>query len=217
MMMIPPPQGLVDIERSRRREEALASMMDRVKTTQNAMERIYWEKKTEHRHGDPMCHHHYQRRGTGVKDSMTCHDNQCDQGKFIRCSISEVVNDIKSEDNEKANKLLERRETARRNIQRREDEERNMTEEEKLSKKALRERHVVKSIDTLGMTDCDYHYTSARRIEIKKKQNGHQDDEMTLPWNSATQSSSTLSKPSQIHSVVSDTLQYIHTHNERMN
>lgn len=206
--MILPPQGLVDIDRSRRREEALASMMERVKTTQNAMERIYWEKKTEHR-DDPMSrHHHYQRRGTGVKDSMTTdhHDTQGDQGKFIRCAISEVLNDIKSEETDKANRLSERRETARRNTQRREDEERRMTREDTLRREALREKHRVKSIDTLGTADscANEEHTPFQRTNVKK--NTQEDDDMFFPCHTTPAPDNT---PRQLQSILSETLQVV--------
>ena len=106
-------QGLIEILRERKREERMNSMLERVRTTQDAMERIHWEQKTgtypEHRRREQE-----QRSGSGVKESMSGYEEPREGPKFLRCSISDVVNEIKSEKDLKQKNLEEKREMARR-------------------------------------------------------------------------------------------------------
>lgn len=142
-------QGLIEILRERKREERMNSMLERVRTTQDAMERIHWEQKTgtypEHRRREQE-----QRSGSGVKESMSGYEEPREGPKFLRCSISDVVNEIKSEKDLKQKILEEKREMARR---KKEEQVAREIQENEAIVKAKKPMHIVRTIDSLGTDD----------------------------------------------------------------
>lgn len=141
------PEGLVRILKERKREQDIGSMMERVKMTQDAMERIQWEEKG--------CHQHHTKGGTGTlqNNTIVCRDDvhgEDEEPKFLRCPLSEVVDQIKLEEEEKKKRMEEKRMTARRNRLMKEEEEMRSGEVEAEEKRKQRQQYTVKSIDGLG-------------------------------------------------------------------
>lgn len=168
------PQGLVQILKQRKREETMISMLERVRTTQDAMERIHWEEKTE-TYPEHKRREQDQRSGSGVKGSMTGYEEPRDGPKFLRCSISEVINDIKSEQDMRLRNLDEKREMARR--KKKEKDARELKEKEGLVK-AKKPTYVVRTIDGLGVDEPPSHTPSSIEEEpvLKQKSSPQRED-----------------------------------------
>lgn len=160
------PEGLVQILRQRKREETMTSMLERVRTTQDAMERIHWEEKMEaypeHKRREQM-----QRSGHGVKESMAGYDEPREGPKFLRCSISEVVNEIKSEQAIKQRHLEEKKELARRKMK--EQETMELQERDSHNNKVRKPTYVVRSIDTLGVDEPQTCIVKQDTTRVKEK------------------------------------------------
>lgn len=148
-----PPEGLVQILRQRKREETMTSMLERVRTTQDAMERIHWEEKME-AYPEDKRREKDQRRGIGVKESMTGYDDPREGPKFVRCSISDVVDQIRSDKDERQRNLREKREMARRKRKEQEAIETKELEGKSLAKGKTKQ-YMVRTIDSLGADDND--------------------------------------------------------------
>lgn len=143
------PEGLVRIMKERKREHDIGSMMERVKMTQDAMERIQWEEKGCQQHQ----HHTKGRTGTLQNNNIVCTDDvhgDDEEPKFLRCPLSEVVDQLKLEEEEKKKRMEEKRMTARRNRLMKEEEEMRSEEVEAEEKRKQRQQYTVKSIDGLG-------------------------------------------------------------------
>ena len=106
-----PNPGLVAIMNARVREEALSSMIKHVRDQAGMMNRIHWEERTEQKEesvadGRSRVMRPNPRAGQGVRDSLT----ECPEAlesRFVRCALSEIVEEIKSEDVQRKN-LIER-------------------------------------------------------------------------------------------------------------
>jgi hypothetical protein len=150
-----PSPGLVAIMSARAREETLSSMMKHVREQAGIMNRIKWEERTEpgaNANASTGAGGHpnkgTQRGGEGVRDSLTEGVEDVSRD-FVRCTLSDVVNDIKSEDAEKRQLMDQRREGARaRRLQREEQAHAARLEEE--NERARRRSYSVKSMDGLG-------------------------------------------------------------------
>ena len=147
MMKKKQPEGLVRIMKERKREDTIGSMMERVKMTQDAMERIQWEEKgcQQHQHGA---------KGRGVLHNTIVYGDDVhgdeEEPKFVRCPLSEVVDQLRLEEAEKKKRLEEKRMTARRNRLIKEEAELRSEEVEAEEKRRQRQQYIVKSIDGLG-------------------------------------------------------------------
>lgn len=127
----------------------MTSMLERVRTTQDAMERIHWEEKME-AYPEHKRREQVQRSGHGVKESMAGYDEPREGPRFLRCSISEVVNEIKSEQAIKQRHLEEKKELARRNMK----EQETMELQERDSHSNIKKpTYVVRTIDNLGVEE----------------------------------------------------------------
>jgi len=150
-----PSPGLVAIMSARAREETLSSMMKHVREQAGIMSRIKWEERTEpgaNTNASTGAGGHPNkgtpRGGEGVRDSLTEGVEDVSRD-FFRCALSEVVNDIKSEDAEKRQRMDQRREGARaRRLEREEQAHAARLEEE--NERARRRSYSVKSMDELG-------------------------------------------------------------------
>jgi len=142
--------GLVAIMSARAREETLSSMIKHVRAQENVMNRIHWEERTERTGHARQAGVPGTRSTPSVKDSLT----ECEESietRFLRCTLSEVVNEIKSEDKHKQQLMDTRREGAR--ARQREAEERaRMAQLEATKNRQQRALHgyAVKSMDNLG-------------------------------------------------------------------
>lgn len=153
-----PSPGLVAIMSARAREETLSSMVKHVREQAGIMNRIKWEERTDpsatanatqgsdgltSQNGRPN-----PRDGEGVRNSLA----ECIEDvsrDFVRCALSEVVNDIKSEDTQKRQLMDQRREGARaRRLEREKQAQAARLEEDK--ERARRRSYTVKSMDGLG-------------------------------------------------------------------
>jgi hypothetical protein len=153
-----PNPGLVAIESARAREETLSSMMKHVRNQADMMNRIRWEERTEraegsygagdNRHVLTTTRAQNLRGGQGVRESLTEYA-ESPETKFVRCALSEVVNEIKSEDTQKRELMDLRRERAR--IRRLEaGEQARAAQAEAEKERAHRRSYTVKSMDALG-------------------------------------------------------------------
>lgn len=163
-----PNPGLVAIMNARVREEALSSMMKHVREQAGMMNRIHWEERTEQTEGvvadgRSSGARPNPRGGQGVRDSLT----ECPEAletRFVRCALSEIVEDIKSEDAQRKKLIEQRREGAR---LRREEAERQAetARAEADAERARRRSYAVKSMDKLGGTISDAgHEGGGRRV-----------------------------------------------------
>ena len=163
-----PNPGLVAIMNARAREEALSSMMKHVRDQAGMMNRIRWEERTEKNvaagaDGIPRCARPNQREGRGVRDSLTEGTAQLET-RFVRCALSEIVDEIRSEDSQRKQLMEQRREGAK--TRRREAERQaQATRIEEDAKRAARRRsYTVRSMDKLGnAVENDDRTVSGRR------------------------------------------------------
>ncbi len=148
-----PNPGLVAIMNARVREEALSSMIKHVRDQAGMMNRIHWEERTEQKEesvadGRSRVMRPNPRAGQGVRDSLT----ECPEAlesRFVRCALSEIVEEIKSEDAQRKNLIEQRREGAR--MRRLEAERQAETARAEADAERTRRRsYAVKSMDKLG-------------------------------------------------------------------
>jgi hypothetical protein len=150
-----PNPGLVAIMNARVREEALSSMMKHVRDQAGMMNRIHWEERTEQAEdalanadGRSGVARPNPRAGQGVRDSLT----ECPEAletRFVRCALSEVVEEIRIEDANRKALIEQRREGAR--VRCREAARQAETARAEADAERVRRRsYAVKSMDKLG-------------------------------------------------------------------
>lgn len=137
-----------------------------MRLTQDAMERIYWEEKTEKFPANKRDQQD-QQRGSGVKETLCGYEEPLDDSKFLRCSISDVVNQLKSEETMKQCHLDKKREIARRNREERECVKMKELEEKSTKSRKNACRYVVRTIDDLGGDDNDVQQSNTRTNSLK--------------------------------------------------
>lgn len=134
------------IIRERKREEGRERMRERVKDTKTAMDRIAWEEK--------QCTGRRYTAMTGITDASNTKNKKTSQDGFIRCSISNVVEHLRNEEEEKAERLEEKRKNAALRRMKAEQDDMRRKNDEKERKHQLKDRWKVDSIDSLGMTNA---------------------------------------------------------------
>ncbi len=150
-----PNPGLVAIMNARVREEALSSMMKHVRDQAGMMNRIHWEERTEQAEdalanadGRSGVARPNQRAGQGVRDSLT----ECPEAletRFVRCALSDVVEEIRTEDANRKVLIEQKREGARVRCQeaaRKAETARAEADAERVRRRS----YAVKSMDKLG-------------------------------------------------------------------